>query len=116
MRGDPFPVYVTGVYCGGDRTWRIIYSLYYPQDWTHRHDWEHAIVVWGKDVKRGGERDWWARINLHLSQHTGYNKLPWTSATAHDDPYSSSPNRGEIGSHPRGQYLVAGRDYVKLTC
>jgi hypothetical protein len=90
-------VYVDGVYCPGDTTWRIIYSVYYPKDMTHRHDWERSVVIFGK----GNTGDWWERQRLILAQHSGFNKLPWSSATAHDDPYSSSPNRGANGAHTR---------------
>jgi hypothetical protein len=111
MRGAPFPVYVDGVYCPGDTTWRIVYSLYYPNDYNHRHDWERAIVAFGK----GGSGDWWERRALILAQHSGYNKLRWNQATAHDDPYASSGNRGAEGAHPRvfpGMYHHA----VSLLC
>ena len=64
-------------------------------------DWERAIVVFKKDVNNGGASDWWDRVALLLGQHSGYNNLKWSSATAHDDPYSSSPNRGQQGAHPR---------------
>lgn len=70
MRSAPFPVYVDGVYCPGDTTWRTVYSLYYPNDYNHRHDWERAIVVFGKT-----QGDWWERKALLIAQHSGYNKL-----------------------------------------
>jgi len=114
QRSAPFPVYVDGVYCPGDTTWRIIYSTYYPKDFTHRHDWERTIVVFGKTTG-----DWWDRQRIILAQHSGFNKLPWSSATAHDDPYSSSPNRGSNGAHPRvfvGMYKHATFNEAKTSC
>jgi hypothetical protein len=75
--------------------------LYYQNDYNHRHDWERAIVVFNKDVANGGASDWWDRVALLLGQQSGYNNLKWSSATAHDDPYSSSPDRGKEGAHPR---------------
>ena len=98
MRGAPFPVYVDGIYCSDDESWRIVYNLYYQKDYNHRHDWERAIVVFKKDASG---QDWWNRSNLILGQHKGYNNLPWSSATAHDDPYASSGSRGKEGAHPR---------------
>jgi hypothetical protein len=97
MRSRPFPVYTDGVYCPDDASWRIVYSLYYQNDYNHRHDWERAIVVF----KKQGADDWWDRVALLLGQHSGYNSLKWSSATAHDDPYASSPDRGKNGAHPR---------------
>jgi hypothetical protein len=98
MKPKPFPVYVDGAYCDGGASWRIVYNLYYPKDYNRRHDWERVIVVFKKD---GSGQDWWNRSNLFLGQHSGYNKLGWNSVTAHDDPYSSDPKRGNEGAHPR---------------
>lgn len=99
MKSVPFPVYVDGAFCPGDNSWRITYSLYYPKDMTHRHDWERVVVVFTKGTTGGG--DWWERKAFILAQHSGFNTLPWSSTTSHDDPYSSSPTRGNNGAHPR---------------
>jgi hypothetical protein len=120
MHSRPFPVYTDGVYCPDDASWRIVYSLYYQNDYNHRHDWERAIVVF----KKQGADDWWDRVALLLGQHSGYNNLKWSSATAHDDPYSGSPDRGKNGAHPRvfpGMYhhavspYLSNRFYCELT-
>jgi hypothetical protein len=97
QKSVPFPVYVDGVYCPDSTTWRIVYSVYYPKDMTHRHDWERVVVVFSK----GSTGDWWERKAIILAQHDKFNTLPWSSVTAHDDAYSGSPDRGANGAHPR---------------
>ncbi|KAK4231670.1 hypothetical protein QBC38DRAFT_465262 [Podospora fimiseda] len=78
--GPSFPVYYSYNRCTPTEI-RVVYNLFYEKDGTtpdqifgHRYDWERVIVIWSLNPNTT-----WTPSTLLLSQHSGYQSIPWAS-------------------------------------
>jgi len=77
IEGEPFseiPTYFKVAKCERDQSWRVLYSVYFKSDATHKSDWEGAMVVW----KSADGGNWWTRESVHMDRHGGRHKLDWS--------------------------------------
>ena len=75
--GEPFsniPTYFKVAKCEDDQSWRILYSVYFKSDATHKSDWEGAMVIWRS--ADGGS--WWTRDSISIDQHGKRHQLAWS--------------------------------------
>ncbi|KAI9676164.1 MAG: hypothetical protein M1817_000909 [Caeruleum heppii] len=105
-QGASFPNYIYPKYCGGDDTWRVVYSIYWVHDGAasagHKHDWESATVQWKRDQPGLDE---WHRDALILSQHGDQVKKGWGDIQTVDiDPDAHDLEDQTVGryrQHPK---------------
>lgn len=74
--GEPFediPTYFKVAKCEHDQSWRVLYSVYFKADATHKSDWEGAMVIWRSSD--GG--NWWTRDSIRMARHQKQTEVAW---------------------------------------
>ena len=99
--GKPFPNYISSIWCGRTKEWRVNYSLYYVHDGSmsegHKHDWESATVVWTDD----GSNATWQCNSLILSYHGQYHRYTRSAIQSVDKDDYRNENIGGMNAHPK---------------
>ncbi|KAJ6442749.1 alcohol dehydrogenase [Purpureocillium lavendulum] len=108
--GNPtqrFPIYYSYARCS-DTVIRVAYNLFYTKDGAkpkgingHPYDWERVLVE-----LRKAEDTQWRPYQLHLSQHSGYDRILWGNIqNTFADGDAGLPRGGDNGKknldHPK---------------
>ncbi|GJN79681.1 hypothetical protein PLIIFM63780_003199 [Purpureocillium lilacinum] len=108
--GNPsqrFPIYYSYSRCS-DTMVRVAYNLFYTKDGAkpkgingHPYDWERVLV----ELRKSDDTQW-RPYQLHLSQHSGYDRILWPNIqNTFSDSDAGQPRGGDNGKknldHPK---------------